>query len=95
MTLSKMSLKTLKSLIEIQYTYCALSSISYEQLTNEAQKNMMSQAGSLAGEQLDILLSEFKKRKGDEKAEYLINSIHDKLNNTTSQAQPKVEANEA
>lgn len=89
-----MPLKTLKALIECQYTYCALCSISYSQLSDETQKNLVGQAGSLAGEQLDMLLAEFKKRKGEPQAEKLIATIHDKLNNPPTQPNTEVAATE-
>ena len=94
MSLKKMPLKTLKALIECQYTYCALCSISYSQLSDNTQKNLVGQAGSLAGEQLDTLLAEFKSRKGEPQAEKLIATIHDKLNNPP-QSNPEEVAAEA
>jgi hypothetical protein len=89
MNMKKMPLKTLKALIECQYTYCALCSISYSQLSDETQKTLVGQAGSLAGEQLDVLLAEFKKRKGEPQAEKLIATIHDKLNNPPTPPNPE------
>lgn len=86
-----MPLKTLKALIECQYTYCALCSISYSQLPEGPSQNLIGQAGSLAGEQLDTLLQEFKKRKGEPQGERLIATIHDTLNNPSTK-QPSEEA---
>ena len=86
MSLKQMPLKTLKALIECQYTYCVLCSISYSQTDGEPVKNLIGQAGALAGEQLDTLLGEYKRRKGEDKGTKLIDTISATLNGNTQPA---------
>lgn len=80
MSLKQMPLKTLKALIECHYTHLALCAVAYEQTSSTNPKQMFSLAGSLAQEQLDTLVAEFTERKGEDKANKLIATIHDKIN---------------
>jgi hypothetical protein len=80
MSLKKMPLKTLSALMEAQYVYCTLCLTAHEQLKDQRNVQPYITAGSLAKEQFDVLYAEYERRRGKEKAEHLVATFHDKLN---------------